>query len=158
MPRTGCVLIALASMFATSAQAVNDFRETLRRRPAALVCDFEILGSGTFREGEFEKGDSKGHRTMTFAAIDAEKKTAQIIDEHSADPVSVFGGGILLTFFEDTPIGGHATITSVLLIGSDDDEGPRTPGPFPAVHSRHTATLDGEFLIAQYHGMCEPKY
>jgi hypothetical protein len=120
--------------------------------PNTLVCDF--------RSGHIAAGPASDWRplrtgdrlTLTFAAINLKKNTAQLITAAGVITVKVLHGGYLVTFLEVTPV-GNVNITSVL----HDQTRPFAGLSLPAVHSRHAAMTD-EMTVSQYVGLCGPNY
>lgn len=119
------------------------------RVPSALVCSLKAKSSGTLeRTGEFAPGTHDDRMQFTFAAIDLEAGTAQVIGNQGASNIYAMQGSDSINFIERT-ISGNINLTTVFL-----GEG---GGPFGAVHSRHVVMLDAA-VVSQYVGTCDAKF
>jgi len=117
--------------------------------PATLVCS---LSGGTFTSMEIDgtvnsKPNSSG-TDLTFAAIDLEQHTAQIIGNAGAGPVYVYASETGMNVLEITPSGNMNLLTVML-----DDKG----GKHPAAYSRHVFTPLIGGMVSQMFGTCLEK-
>jgi hypothetical protein len=114
----------------------------------ALTCHFKDVYSGAISPVP-EKLGSGGRLDFTFAALNPEAQTAQMIGNAGVSDVTYWRPDGQLQFLEHT-ISGNITMTSVFA--------PATPsGPMPAVHSRHIWLGPNNVIVSQMTGTCDPK-
>ena len=115
--------------------------------PKSLVCSFNKEASSTF-SGSWNDGvRDSAPLDLTFAAIDLQKQTAQVIGETGSPAVSAFLRNGNLHVLETT--GGDVALTTVWL---------RTDrARLPAAYSRHSVG-SGNVMLAQYRGFCDARF
>ena len=114
----------------------------------SIICKFD---KGAF--GEFDGGDAKvsfdnfGKRSaVSYTSINLEESEAIVSGVLGKGAVAILPTSAGLTFLEGTA-SGNIIFTTVFLI-------PQENGSFPAVTSRHIASLMGAPIPSQYYGIC----
>jgi hypothetical protein len=117
--------------------------------PAAFVCEF-TTGLFSAPEGaRFVTSDAPDTMSMTYASIDQEGGTAQMIANMGAADVTLLVGRNVVHFLEATEA-GNLTLTTIHSASHPE-------GRFFASHSRHIGSTK-ELLVSQYFGFCEAKW
>jgi hypothetical protein len=133
------------------AGALSPGRAWAVKLPAAFVCEFSTGVFSTAEGGSFTTSETHETLHLTFASIDQERGTAQLIGNQAAGDVLLFFTQLVVNFVEFTPI-GNPTVTTVYT--PPDVEGRR----FLASHSRHIGGFSGGPMVSQYLGFCEARW
>ena len=123
-------------------------RAWARNLPAAFVCEFATGFSSAPEGARFVTSDTHDTMSMTYASIDQEGGTAQMIGNVGASDVTLVVGPHAVHFVEVT-LAGNLTLTTVNTAADPE-------GRLFASHSRHIGTSSG-LLVSQYLGFCEAK-
>jgi hypothetical protein len=142
-------LIASWGVASTISVLTLTWSSEARNLPAVFVCFFN---SGVFSAPENgQLVSAKAHDTMalTYASIDPERGTAQMVANAGAADVAFIEGRDAIHFLEITGA-GYLTVTTVYT--SVDRE-----GGFYASHMRHVGT-GSEPMISHYLGTCDARW
>lgn len=117
--------------------------------PAALVCALHGAVAAVLKpDGTIERKAINDTMSLTVAAIDLEKKSAQVIGNAGAAPVYAFQSQTGLNIMEVTPTGNIILLT-VMLVNRGSSH--------PAAYSRHIFDPIIGGIVSQYYGACEDK-
>ena len=116
--------------------------------PRAFVCKFPQGVIGRY-DGRWSAEADAGTMEFTFASLNNQKGSAEIIGNAGASTVRFWKGVWMWNFVEITDAG--AVMTTTVFEASDGQN-------YPAVHSRHTSISSGTALPSQYRGMCTARF
>jgi hypothetical protein len=121
--------------------------------PGALKCEFESYASAVAEKNATsitaQIKSQPGIEPLTFADLDANTQSAQMIGNVGASRVTMFATGTTWSFVEVTDAGNINT-TQVFLW--DEPEADR--GVYRAIHSRHSSIM-GVIVASQHYGHCK---
>jgi hypothetical protein len=119
------------------------------RIPAALVCSLHGAVYANLKpDGTIEREAINDTMSLTIAAIDLEKKSAQVIGNAGAAPVYAFKSQAGLNIMEATPT-GNINLLTVMLVNQGSSH--------PAAYSRHIFDPIISGMVSQYYGACKDK-
>ncbi|GLS18735.1 hypothetical protein GCM10007874_17520 [Labrys miyagiensis] len=117
--------------------------------PAALVCSLHGAVAAVLKpDGTIERKDINDTMSLTIAAIDLEKKSAQVINNADAAPAYAFQSETGLNIMEVTPT-RNINLLTVMLVNQGSSH--------PAAYSRHIFDPIIGGMVSQYYGACEDR-
>lgn len=153
MPPSTTVLATIVALLALAAcdrasVPIPNGNEAPIPAAAALACHFRAAHVGSL-EPSYARIKAGEELELTFASLNKDAQTAQMIGNGGASDVTYWAAGSQLQFIEHT-LSGNLTMTSVFAP-------PAQGHPLPAVHSRHIWVGPHSVVVSQYVGTCDAR-